>query len=96
MAKTKDVAAGLAAAGGAAALGFYLMKKAAAAPGKHRLTVNARADSAPLAVDVTVDGQSLTTDGYLDLDPGNYTLTVPDSVTDASGNEYAYQTYEVV
>jgi hypothetical protein len=93
MVKGKDVAVGLAAAGGAAALGFYLMKRAAAAE-KYRLTVNALADSTPIAVDVTVDSQRLTTPGYLDLDPGTYTVTAPDQTWDAAGNVYIYAGYE--
>lgn len=86
-------------AGSAAAAGLALAKTFgvwpfAPPPGKYRLTVNAVTDSTPIALAVTVDSNSLITGGYLDLDPGNYTITAPGQVVDASGNAYTYTGYE--
>lgn len=91
MVKPWQVAAGV---GGATALGLATAKLVGAWPfapgpavGKYRLTVK----STPVVgVDVTVDGQTLTTDNHLDLDPGTYAITAPDSVQDAAGNVYTY------
>lgn len=89
---------GVAALGAATATGLALAKVLGVwpfvpPPGKYRLTVNAEADATSLAVAVTVDSQSLTTNGYLDLDPGNYTITAPSQVVDEAGNAYVYTGY---
>lgn len=62
-------------------------------PRKWRLTVEALADSIEAAVEVTVDSTSLTTPGGIDLDPGTYTLTVPEEII-VDGETYYYSGYE--